>query len=369
MRGAGTVLAVFVWAAAAAPMAAAHGPVAPVATSYLARVRAAPPGVVAKIVDGYVRLWLQVPATGNLVVLDYRGAPYLRFSHRGVQVNQNSEMFYLNQTPVAAVPPAGLTPVTPPRWQHVSDGHTYEWHDGRLQALASIALAPGAGYVGRWSIPLRVNGRAAVITGGLWHHNRPTLVWFWPIAVILLCVLAARRVRWAALDARVARGLGLVALGAAAAGGVGHGLHGRPSIPPFHLVELAALLAFVAWAARHVLMREPQWFAYFAIAAVAIWEGVTLIPTLLNAFVLISLPATAARITTVLCLGAGMSLLPLLSRLPGHADKADATNEPTLDEILQSAEPPSAASRPHGEAPPGRNQHSPPSHLGGEPGI
>jgi hypothetical protein len=133
--------------------------------------------------------------------------------------------------------------------------------------------------------------------------------------------------------------------------------------------ELAALLAFVAWAARHVLTREPARFAYFAIAAVAIWEGVTLIPTLLNAFVLITLPATTARITTVLCLGAGISFLPLLSRLPGPADKADPTDEPTLDEILQSAEPPSAASRPHGEAPPGRNQHSPPSHFGGEPGI
>jgi hypothetical protein len=338
MRLGGTLLAVLVGVTAAPAVAAAHGPVAPVATSYLARIHGTPPGMQAKIVDGYVRIWLQVPANESVVVLDYRGAPYLRFSRSGVQVNQNSEMFYLNQTPVAAAPPAALSSTTPPRWQSVSGGHADEWHDGRLQALASIALAPGTSYVGRWSIPLRVNGRAAAITGGLWHHRRPSPVWFWPIAVILLCALAARRLHRPALDARLAQLLGLTALAAAVTAGTGLGLHGRPTIPVLHLVELAALLAFAGWATRHVLWRPPEWFAYFAIAAVAIWEGVNLTPTLLNAFVLISLPATVARITAVLCLGAGISLLPLLPRLPAHTDQPDPSDqEPTLDEIMGSA--------------------------------
>ena len=121
--------------AAVPDAAAAHGPVAPVATSYLARVSSVPAGIEAKVIDGYVRMWLQVSPSLTVVVLDYRHAPYLRFSRSGVQVNLNSTMYYLNQTPVAETPPADLRPSTPPHWQAVSSRHDYEWHDGRLQAL------------------------------------------------------------------------------------------------------------------------------------------------------------------------------------------------------------------------------------------
>ena len=41
----------------------------------------------------------------------------------------------------------------------MSDGHAYEWHDGRLHALASVALNPGASFVGRWQVPFLVDGR------------------------------------------------------------------------------------------------------------------------------------------------------------------------------------------------------------------
>jgi hypothetical protein len=77
-----------------------------------------------------------------------RAAPYLRFSRTGVEVNQNSAMYYLNQAPVAGTPPPNLSPDTAPSWQRVSGGHDYGWHDGRLHALATVALVPGASY--RW---------------------------------------------------------------------------------------------------------------------------------------------------------------------------------------------------------------------------
>jgi hypothetical protein len=156
--------------------AGAHGPVAPVASSYVAKVSGAPSGLDAEVVDGDQRMWLQVAASETAEVLDYRGAPYLRFSRSGVEVNQNSAMFYLNQTPVAETPPAGLTRATTPNWQRVSSGHGYVWHDGRLHALASVALRPGMSYVGRWSIPVTVDGRLAAIAGGLWHADRPPIV-------------------------------------------------------------------------------------------------------------------------------------------------------------------------------------------------
>lgn len=85
--------------AAVPDVAAAHGPVAPVATSYLATVSSVPAGIEAQVIDGYVRMWLRVSPRLTVVALDYRHAPYLRFSRSGVQVNLNSTMWYLNQTP------------------------------------------------------------------------------------------------------------------------------------------------------------------------------------------------------------------------------------------------------------------------------
>jgi hypothetical protein len=80
-------------------VAGAHGPVAPVASAYLARVSSVPSGVEAKVVDGDQRMWLRVGPGETVVVLDYRGAPYLRFSRAGVEVNHNSTMYYTNQSP------------------------------------------------------------------------------------------------------------------------------------------------------------------------------------------------------------------------------------------------------------------------------
>ena len=104
-------LAGLVAALAAYPAAAqAHGPIAPAASSYFAKVLQLPAGLEAKVVDGDLRMWLRVPPSQTVVVLDYRGAPYLRFSPTGVEVNHNSSMYYLNETPVAQTPPANLSP-------------------------------------------------------------------------------------------------------------------------------------------------------------------------------------------------------------------------------------------------------------------
>ena len=308
-------------ALAGVPCAAkAHGPVAPIASSYLARVSRVPPGLEAKVIDGDQRLWLRVARSQTVVVLDYRGAPYLRFSSSGVDVNQNSALYYLNQTPVAETPPSNLTARTPPGWQRVSGAHDYSWHDGRLHALATVALSPGTSYVGRWSIRMLIGGRPGSVSGGVWHANAPSIVWFWPIVVLLVCVLAARRVRRPALDALVARVLAVAALIAIAAAGAGRDLHGRPTVTVLQLITFAIIVAFVAWGLRRVLLQHLGYFALFAIAFVAIWEGVELIPTLLNGFVLAAVPAFLARTAAVLCLGSGVGLLLLAFRLADQTD-------------------------------------------------
>ncbi|HLY48257.1 MAG TPA: hypothetical protein VKR21_03595 [Solirubrobacteraceae bacterium] len=324
--------AVLVAAGAAASPAEAHGPVAPVALDYLARVSRAPQGLETKVVDGDQRMWLRVPAGETVVVLDYRGAPYLRFSRVGVEVNHNSAMYYLNMTPFAETPPANLSPRMAPSWAPVSSGHEYGWHDGRLHALAAVARAPGASFVGRWRIPVLVDGHPAAISGGLWHADAPSVVWFWPIAVLFLCALAAWRVGRPALDRWTARLLALAALGAITAAALGRGLHGRPVVSVLQLVELGIVSAFVGWGVYRVVFGRPGFFSYLVIAVVALWEGGELIPTLLNGFVLIAVPAFVARAASVVALGAAAGLLLLVFRLHDY-EQASGPGAQSMGEL------------------------------------
>jgi hypothetical protein len=100
--------------------AAAHGPPVSVATSSVARVSRVPAGLNAKVGNGDPRMWLRVPESITLVVIDHRGAPCLGFSRSEVQVNENSSMYYLNQTPSPATHPSSLGRSTPVRWKQVS---------------------------------------------------------------------------------------------------------------------------------------------------------------------------------------------------------------------------------------------------------
>ena len=233
-------------------------------------------------------------------------------------------MYYLNQVP-AETPPPGIGPRTPPRWHVVGGDEQYGWHDGRLHALASTALAPGASYVGRWTVPLRVNGVATVISGSLLHADAPSIVWFWPILVALACVFAGLRLRRPELDVRMGRGLALGALIAFLLAGAGQQLHGRPSVSVGQLFELVLMVAFGAWGLERLARRRHGWLTLFLIAVAAIWEGVSLIAVLLDGFVLVALPAFVARAAVVACLAAGVALLPLVFRIAERPERSEGS--------------------------------------------
>jgi hypothetical protein len=333
--------------------AAAHGPVDPAAASFLAKVARTPAGVQAKVIDGDQRMWLRVTAPGTVVVLDYRGAPYLRFARGGVAVNQSSAMYYLNQVPVET-PPAGVGPLTPPRWRGVGGGEQYSWHDGRLHALASTALAPGTSDVGRWTVPLRVNGATTAISGRLLHAGAPSIVWFWPILVALACVFAGLRLRRDELDLRVSRGLAVGALIAFVVAGAGQQLHGRPNVSAGQLVVFALVLAFGAWGVQRVARRRHGWLTRFLIAAAAIWEGVSLVTVLLDGFVLLALPAFVARAAVVTCLAGGVALLPLVFRI---AERPERPEGPERRPAAAAAPPRAIADELDTEDEPAWHQH------------
>lgn len=321
--------------AAIAPGAAqAHGPTAPVATSYLARVDHAPAGVQAKVIDGYLRMWMRVSPTRTVVVLDYRGAPYLRFAPSGVYVNERSEMYYLNHVLPAELPPANLTRQTPPRWQRISDGHEYGWHDARIGALADTAIPPGTSYVGRWQIALSIGGRLSYVSGGLWHSPPPSLAWLWMIGVLIACTLAAWRLNRPELHARLARALAAALLIAIAIGIVGRELHGRPYVSAEQLAIAIPTLAFAAAGTYMVLTRRAGWIFDLITAFVAVWVGSELWPTLLHGFALTAIPPPLARATAVVCLGGGIGLLLLVMRVAHHAAQRSRTPAKPLRVLL-----------------------------------
>ncbi len=275
---------------------------------------------------------MRVNSPETVIVQDYRGAPYLRFVSAGVQVNTNSSMYYLNQ-PTPLRPPAGLTGTTPPRWVRAGFGNAYAWHDGRLHALASVALAPRQTQVGACRIPLIVNGSRTAISGVLEHANDPSIVWFWPIVVVLLSLWAGSRLGRRRLDAAAARALGLSALAAIAVLAAGHELQGEPFVSVGQKIVLGLVLAFVGGLLVHNLWKGPGPLSLILTLVAALWAGVEFLPTLLHGYVLMAVPTFLARLATVTCLSCGVGLIVLLFvfRLADTPEQYDQMSEAERD--------------------------------------
>jgi hypothetical protein len=291
--------------------ASAHvGVTAPAATSYVARITSLPPQIEAKVVDGDQRLWLRVSASLDVVVVGLRGEPYLRFSADGIDVNTRSVTFYLNRARAASLP-SGLGSGTPPVWKRVTSAHSTSWHEDRLHALALAAHAPGARYLGRWSVPLLVDGRRESIVGGLWWAPRPSLLWFWPLVLLGACLPALLRLgdagrRFEQMAGSLLAGL---ALAGATLGRLGRELFGRPSVSTGQLA-LVALTCVVAGGLA-LLWSRGEWrpVAGTLIGVVSLYQGLALVGTLRNAYVLAAIPAWAERTAASVSLAAGIGLL------------------------------------------------------------
>jgi hypothetical protein len=318
-----TLLAATFCCLLALPQAAlADGPITPTATNYLARVTHTPQGIDAKVTNAYLSIWVRVPAHSHVVVKDFVGNSWVRFTPGGVAVNRNSEEYYLSQVPVPALAPVKLThpPFPPPRWVMVSSDHSFQWRDGRLHALANIALAPGQSYVGSWRIPVTVNGRAGAIRGRIWHHGAPSLVWFWPVLVLLACALAAWRVRSAELDRRLSRALALVLLILVAVGMGAKYLHGSPGISAGGVVLLLITLAILGAVAGRLVSDRWGGPLLLVTAVIALWAGLTLLPVLTHGYALVALPLFVVRVIAATLLGGAISLglfgVRMLDRVP-----------------------------------------------------
>ena len=308
--------------------ARAHGAIDPEASVDLARITHVPGGLRVRMVDGDLRLWMSVPAATPVTVLDDQGGRYLRFTARGVYANQSSPMFYLDLNP-PVTPSLTLTRRTAPSWHLVTRGHSYMWHDGRIAALADDLSPPGARVLGRWAVPLLVDGRAETIGGVLVHRPRPSLAWLWPSVVALLVLPAVLRRRDSLLDRRLARRVSAVTLLGVLAAALGAGLHGRPGLSATLLVPMAVELGFVAWAAVRLARRQGDLLTMALVAALALDRAVAGIAVLWRGYVLLAIPAPLARSAISACLAGGIYLavevLVLVDRLRPGVGRGAAT--------------------------------------------
>jgi hypothetical protein len=134
--------------------------------NFRSQVRSVTPaveGVRVSVLNFDDRLELQ-NASGRLVLIeDYEGRPYARLKpDRTVEVNVNSEAYYLNDDRFADVRvPDDLG--EEPRWKVVSRTGRFEWHDHRAHYMAQgtppQVTDPGRRtHVFDWEVPIRIGG-------------------------------------------------------------------------------------------------------------------------------------------------------------------------------------------------------------------
>jgi hypothetical protein len=169
-----TVIAAVVAAAGlmlAAPVALAHQG-NPHFRSQVLKVTPAVKGVTVSVLNYDDRLLLQNTSAQPVVVADYEGKPYARvLPDRTVQVNTNSQAYYLNDDRYADVTvPKGLG--STPHWKLVSRTGRFEWHDHRIHWMSTtdppqLKDKSRTTHIFDWKVPIAVGPQKGAIAGKL----------------------------------------------------------------------------------------------------------------------------------------------------------------------------------------------------------
>ena len=156
---------------AGAPLALAHGG-NPNMRSEVTAVTPATSGVTVTVLNYDDRLELHNTSGKPVVIEGYRKEPYARVLGDGtVQVNTNSEAFYLNDDRFGDVSvPKGLA--KQPRWKLVSRSGRFEWHDHRMHWMSKstppqVTDEGAKAHIFDWKVPITVGGTPGTIAGTL----------------------------------------------------------------------------------------------------------------------------------------------------------------------------------------------------------
>jgi hypothetical protein len=122
-----------------------------------------------------------VVAPGNeVVVIGYRGEPYLWFRFDGTVVeNRRSPSTYLNEDRYGTLTlPEEADPDAEPRWVEVAADGVYVWHDHRthwMNEARPIGAEPGDQIL-EAVVPLDVDGERVQVRVGSWWVDPPSVV-------------------------------------------------------------------------------------------------------------------------------------------------------------------------------------------------
>ncbi len=168
--------------------------------------------------------------------------------------------------------------------------------------------------------------RGTAIRGGLWQSAPASLLWFWPLLLVAACIPALLKLHEARIETQVGAALASLALVAATVARVGRELYGRPTVSSWQLV-LVGVTCLVAVALAALYSRR-SWRVVggilIGIAAAA--QGLELVSTLRDGWVLTAFPAWLERTTTALSLAAGVALI-IVSLSLGLPDSREADKE------------------------------------------
>ncbi len=181
-----------------APTVAAHGDGGSRGfRSTVTAIRPALDGLSVEVLDTDDRLLLRNRTDEDVIVQGYDEEPYLRFAgDGGVWRNLNSPATYLNEERYGGVAvPASASVNAEPRWERVSRGRAYEWHDHRIHWMSTIdppqvRQAPDdPHHVFDWTVPGTAAGEPLAIEGTL-DYEPPPESRFNPILIAPLVALA-----------------------------------------------------------------------------------------------------------------------------------------------------------------------------------
>jgi hypothetical protein len=183
---------------AVAPAALAHEG-NPHYRSTVTSVTPAVKGLTVTVLNYDDRLELSNFSGQDVVIDDYKGKPYARvLADRTVEVNTNSEAFYLNDNRYADVKvPTGLG--TEPRWKVLDRTGRFQWHDHRMHYM-SPTVPPKVTDQDRktrifdWKVPVTIGGEKGSIAGTLDWVPLPgsslPVGLIWASAAVLIVLLA-----------------------------------------------------------------------------------------------------------------------------------------------------------------------------------
>ncbi|HKR48498.1 MAG TPA: hypothetical protein VJT72_02760 [Pseudonocardiaceae bacterium] len=154
-------------------------------------IRPAVPSVAVTVGTG--GQWVRVTNRGaaEIMIVGYRGEPFLRLADNRVQVNElSSTAAETGQTPGTAASQESVGP----RWVQLRDGDSATWTDDRIDPPSEPGRASEPGASESWALPLVVDSQQVTVLGTL-DRIPPPSPWPW-VATLGLLAAAVAAIGW-----------------------------------------------------------------------------------------------------------------------------------------------------------------------------